>query len=445
MNSMDGWLAGIAQVDYSPPPGLPLMGNFRDDYAARGRHDPLYGRAVVLQGPGGRRAALLSVDICMLDRGNVGLMRRFIAARTALAPGEILIAATHTHSAPAPMMLGCLPKAPDQEIEAFLTRAAMAVVEAGKDLRPASLRLGYSAEGRISFNRRLACRDGRTHMNWEGLNPEEVVEPLGPTDPLVVTLSLHRDGEPVAALVNFGLHPAVLAGDNWLYSADFPGYLNEALDRLISRDFTTLFFNGPCGNVNHIDYSDPRQGRGYQMTQRIGYLLAVAAYRAIRLGRPVEGTELAVSREKVALKRMPIGEDQLRWARQVIEQLGSGQSPGQVDGAPDEYYARCWLQMYEQQHEDDEAEVMVMRIGDVGIVGLPGEVFCELGLALRKRSPARHTLVIELANDAIGYLPTREAFAQGGYEVSPGATRYEPGAGELLVDSAVRQLDRLFG
>ena len=441
---MDGWLAGIAQVDYSPPLGLPLMGNFRDDYAARGRHDPLCGRAVVLQDPNGRRVALLSVDICMLDRGNVALMRRHVAACTDLAPEDILIAATHTHSAPAPMMLGCLPKAPDAEIEAFLTRAAEAVILARNDLRPASLRVGYSAESRLSFNRRLRCRDGRTRMNWERVDPGEVIEPLGPTDPVVVTLSIHRGDSPAAGLINFALHPAILAGDNWLYSADFPGYLGEALSGMISHEFVTFFFNGPCGNVNHIDYTDPQQGRGYQMTQRVGYMLAVAAYRAMRISRPVIGGELAVSREKVPLKRLSISDEQYQWAQEVIARLGTERSPGQVDGAPDEYYARCWLQMREQQSAGDAAEVMVMRIGDVGIVGLPGEVFCELGLELKKRSPARHTLVIELANDAIGYLPTREAFAQGGYEVSPGVTRYEPGAGQLLIDSAVRQLNRLF-
>lgn len=83
-------------------------------------------------------------------------------------------------------------------------------------------------------------------------------------------------------------------------------------------------------------------------------------------------------------------------------------------------------------------------MGEAAIVGLPGEVFCEFGLELKRQSPAPHTLVVELSNDAIGYLPTRGSFAQGGYEVTVGSTLYAPGAGEQLTDAAAAQLQRLF-
>ena len=87
---------------------------------------------------------------------------------------------------------------------------------------------------------------------------------------------------------------------------------------------------------------------------------------------------------------------------------------------------------------------MVIRLGDAAIVGLPGEAFCRLGLEIKHRSPARHTIVAGLCNDAIGYLPTRESFPQGGYETTPGSTFYEPGSAEQLVESALAQLERLF-
>ena len=98
-----------------------------------------------------------------------------------------------------------------------------------------------------------------------------------------------------------------------------------------------------------------------------------------------------------------------------------------------------------QAGQGDKVEVMVLRIGSVGIVALPGEGFCEIGLAIKRASPAEHTIVIELANDAAGYLPTRDAYEQGGYEVSPGATAYAPGCGEKIVKSGLRQLTALFG
>ena len=100
--------------------------------------------------------------------------------------------------------------------------------------------------------------------------------------------------------------------------------------------------------------------------------------------------------------------------------------------------------MHRRQHQADLVEVMALRVGDLAIVGLPGENFCETGLAVKRNSPAAMTMVVGLANDAIGYLPTRDSFAQGGYEVSPGSTVYQPGAAELLAAAARRQLLALF-
>ncbi len=431
-------------MDYTPELGLPILGNFRDDYGARGVHDPLFSRALVFQDSAGTKVALMSIDICMIDRDNTAFMRRRIAAETGLRPENILIAATHTHSGPAVMRLGTLPKADDTAVERLLSKAATAAVLANQRLKPSRLWFGTAQEDRVSFNRRLRSKDGRTHMNWEALDPELVVGPLGPIDPQVINLTIEQEGRPAAALVNFALHPAILAGDNWLYSADYPGYLSECLERLTDRRSVTAFFNGCCGNVNHLDYTDRTQGRGYQMAQRVGYLLGVAADEAQRHAVHVEGDRISRSSEKVRLKRLTISEDQFRWAESVLRKAPEHPARGQVDGLPDEHYARMWVDMYLQQGVDDFVEVCALRIGDLGIVMLPGEMFCEFGLQIKRESPAKHTVVIELANDAIGYLPTRAAFAEGGYEPTPGTTLYEQGAGEALAASALRQLHELF-
>lgn len=435
---------GVAAVDYTPKIGLPLMGNYRTDYAARGVHDPLCARALVFEDTAGHKAALLSVDICVMDRANVALIRDAVARGCSVPPSNLLVASTHTHSGPASMGLGALPKAADSEVEQFLTKAAQAVVRADSELRPATLRAGSAEEARVSFNRRLLCRDGQTHMNWENLDPDFVVRPLGPVDTHLSTLLIEEDGAPRAAAVNFPLHAAVLAGDNWLYSADWPGYLYAGISQLYGESFVAAFFNGCAGNINQLDYTDPKQGRGFKMNERIGSMLALDAAQALKASIPVDGDCVAVSSERVALPRIPITEQERRWCEEVIERQRTSPEPGQVDGLPDAYWAITRLGMYQNQGADDQVEVMALRIGDVGIVGLPGEIFCEFGIDIRNSSPARHTLVVELANDAIGYIPTRPSFDQGGYEPTPGATFYLPGAGDRLADSALRQLRALF-
>ena len=206
----------------------------------------------------------------------------------------------------------------------------------------------------------------------------------------------------------------------------------------------TLFCNGCCGDVNHLDAGDPLQGRGYKMAQRVGYVLAAAAGQAFRAAEPAVAGPIRAASEQVVLPRIRISDAQVQWSREVLARAAGRPAPGQTDGLPDELYARQWLQLHQLQDQPDAVEVQVLRLGDVGVVGLPGEVFCELGLAVRHASPARHTLVVELANDAIGYLPPRQAFAEGGYETTPGSTRYEPGAAEQLIAAALRQLNALF-
>ena len=442
---------GIATVDFTPRPGLPLMGNFRDDYAARGVHDPLYAKAMVFADSQETKAAVLAVDLCMLDRENVALMRRVIGTQCDVPPQNVLIHATHTHSGPAAndqYSFGMDFEPYREEVGQALAKAALAVVVANDRLAEATLAMGYTEESRVSFNRRLRRKDGSTQMNWEALAPTfdsaQIDAPWGPIDPQVTCLTIEQSDNPTAALVNFALHPAILAGDNWLYSADYPGYLAEALARTVGERFTSLFLNGCCGNVNHVDYREPLQGRGYPMAQRVGYMLGAAAHQAIRTRTPVAADRLVVSRQLVTLPRMPIEEVERHRCEQVLEAACRNPLLGQVDGLPEAFFADLRLKMYREQARPDDVEVIVIRIGDVAIVGLPGENFCESGLEIKRRSPARHTLVAGLANDAIGYLPRREAFAQGGYEPTVGSTRYAPGAAERLVEAAVGQLEQLF-
>jgi neutral ceramidase len=435
---------GVAEVDFTPPPGLPLMGHIRDDYAARDTHDPLRARALVAANAAGARVALLTLDLCMLNRAQARMMREHIGAHAAIPPENVLIAASHTHGGPAACSLYLTPAASDAEVESFLKKASQAVIEAEQRLKPASLKAGYASEATLSFNRRLRCRDGKTHMNWEDLAPDFVFGSLGPIDPQVFVLLVEDGSGPTAALVNFALHPAILDYENHSYTADYIGYLDEALRSISRDDLTTLFFNGCCANVNHINYADPASPRrGYPTAQRVGYVLAASVARAIRSSAPVSGDTIKVSREMVQLERFKISDSLYEESKRFLNS-GQQEKPAGMDGLDFKRGAPLWVRMREQQQVPDAVEVMALRIGPVGIVSLPGEGFCEMGLAIKQASPAEHTVVIELANDAVGYLPTREAYDQGGYEVTPGATVYAPGCGERIVESASRQLKQLF-
>lgn len=448
---MAGFRVGVAAVDVTPRVGLPLMGNFRDDYAARGMHDPLMAKAMVFADAAGNKAARLVIDVCFVDRENVAFIRRRIGESCGVPPENVMIGPTHTHSGPATcdvIDFGFSLAPYRGDIEAMMEKAASAVALAEKNLADATLAVGRAEEDRVSFNRRLRRKDGTTQMNWEALAPgfdaTAVAGAWGPVDHELLCLAVEQGGRPTAAMVNFGLHPAILAGDNWLYSADYPGYLAEGMRRIFGDDFTCMTANGCCGNINQVDYAEPGQGRGFTMTQRVGYMLAAAAAEAVRRREPVAGDRVSVTRDFVSLDRIQISPEQQAWSKKVLDDAAANPPAGLVDGLPDAYFASTYLRMAARQHEPDRVEVMTIRLGDVALVGLPGEVFCEFGMSIKERSPARRTLVSELANDAIGYLPTKESFAQGGYEPMTGSTFYVPSTGEKLADAAVEQVKRLF-
>ena len=440
-------LIGIAEVNYTPEAGLDLVGNYRgDDYASRGVHDSLYAKALVASDGKGLKTAIISIDICNLPWESCDYIRNHIASLTDIEAENIMVMATHTHSGP-PSGLDA-PKAKE-----YLARAAEAVIQANADLKPTVVSVGRSTETRISHNRRLRCIDGTTHMCWEKLEPGYVVEPWGSIDPEVIVLSLEQEGREKGVMVNFGCHATTLTGSNWLYSADYPGYLSEAIRKVKGEDFLTVFCNGCCGNVTQVDY---RVGfpSTFQECQRIGYILAVSAMEAMRNSKPVSTDKIAVSREMVPLSRIDISDEQVEWAKKIMLVVEKeGMPPIQADGMPDAYYAKEWIEMKKMQDVTDSVEVMVIRIGDIAFAGLPGEMFNEFGLEIKAKSPCTNTIVTGLTNDRRAYFPTAVSFTQGpegftpyitGYETTPGSTRYDVGSGEKLAASAIAQLEKLF-
>jgi neutral ceramidase len=438
---------GISEVNYTPEVGLDLVGNYRgDDYASRGIHDSLYAKALVASDGKGGKVAILSIDICELPKEPVEFMRNYIASKTDIRAENVMIMATHTHSGP-PSELAA-PKAKE-----YLSRAAGAVLKANENLKPAVVSVGRSTENRISHNRRLKCKDGTTHMCWEKFEPGFVIGPLGSIDPEVITLSFEQEGKQTGVLVNFGCHATTLTGNNWLYTADYPGYLAEAIKRVKGKEFKSLFCNGCCGDVTQVDY---RIGfpDTFQECQRIGYILAVSAMEAMQNSKQVSTDKIAASREMVPLSRIDITDEQLEWAQKIMKKVEKeGMPPIQADGIPDAQYAKDWIEMRKNQDIMDSVEVMVIRIGDIAFAGLPGEIFNELGKDIKAKSPCNNTIVTGLTNDERAYFPTAISFTQGpkgftpyitGYETTPGSTLYEVGSGEKLAESAINQLNRLF-
>jgi hypothetical protein len=261
------------------------------------------------------------------------------------------------------------------------------------------------------------------------LNPA-IVGPAGPVDPQA-RMVLVRDaagGRPLAALANFALHLDTTGGT--LYSADYPFYAEQALRASLGREFVLVFGTGTCGDINHIDVKTKDRLKPDEIGARLAAALGQAKERLV--ARP----SLLVRSTVVDVPLQTYTPEQLAAARERLPQIGkSGEFLKDVEA--------CKVLTLEARGRPAlPPEVQVFRLGDdAAVVGLPGEVFVELGLAIRRGSPFATTLVIELSGDDPDYIPTKKAFAEGSYETVNSIIA--PGGGERLVDAALRLLKEL--
>ena len=310
------------------------------------------------------------------------------------------------------------------------------IVRANRRLAPAHLEVCKTRKDGFSFNRRYEMKDGSFVTN-PGKTNANIARAAGPIDPqLQVLLVMNPENKrAIASFTSFALHADTVGGTE--YSADFPLYLERALRRLLGSDLISLFGNSTCGDINHIDVSDPRPQKGHAEAARIGGALADAIIASFHDFKPVTRPALAIRSTKVTVPLQQYSAQETAQARQDMPKIGTKEVAflKQV-----EIYKVSDLKL--RGVDELPLEVQAFRLGpDTAIVGLPGEVFVELGLAIKKASPFAHTLIVELSNDCIGYIPTKKAFAEGGYETIN--SRVKPGGGEMLVEAATRLLKEL--
>jgi hypothetical protein len=192
----------------------------------------------------------------------------------------------------------------------------------------------------------------------------------------------------------------------------------------------SVFANGCCGNINHTDYITGKR----RTTLELGTALADAADAAWPNLKRIDAFKPRVRSEQVTLKRRSFTEAQIAKAKDMAANMFT-KNFGTVPMAE----TVCILETLDKKDKPLLAEVQVIAISnDVAVVALPGEIFVELGLVLKKASPFKHTLIAELANGSIGYVPNKEAYPQGNYEIV--SARCEAGSGEKLVKVALKLL-----
>jgi neutral ceramidase len=438
---------GLAAIDITPPVGWRMSGYFYERLST-GVHDPLQAKALALR-QGDERAILVFCDLIGVPAQVSSAVRTEASRKTGVPAANIMIAATHTHTGP--LYYGALRQYfHDKAVrengkdsfeavnyrEILEARLVALILQANRSLQPIELQVARTNLTGLSFNRRYRMRDGSVQFN-PGKTNRNILQPAGPVNPdlFLVAIKGRRDHPPLGLLTSFALHPDTIGGTE--YGADFPGHLDRFLKGLVSAPFVSIFANGPCGDINHINVEDPSPQKGDRETARIGEAIGKRAMQAFPSLRKIEGAPLRVASGVVEIPLQHYTAEQALAAQRNIAKIGGKDLPflEQVQA-----YKIADLQL--RNSAVLRAEVQAFRLGaDTAIVALPGEIFTELGVAIKRGSPFGNTIVVELANDSIGYVPTKTAFREGSYEVVN--SRVQPGGGELLVKTALGLLREL--
>lgn len=441
---------GAVAVDVTPR-HLPVIRNggflqAEDDQVL----DPLHARCIVLD-DGNKCVAIVVVDSCMLPLSVCDEAKSLAAQRTGIAADHIMISATHTHSAPSVMEF-CLGAGVDQPYREFLpAKIAEAIQIAYERREPA--RVGWARVDASNFTR---CRRWITRTDKLQLDPfgertvhanmhpghlnADFIGPSGPVDPwLSLFMVTRQDGTPLAAMANLSMH--YYSGHSGV-SADYYGRFAKRIAEkwaASNPSFVGIMSQGTSGDLWWGDYSKPQEEKPFQHIDQFVNGLVDLAERAIETIEYKSHVPVVMAERRLMVKRRLPDESRLAWARR-LNQLRGDQLPRHKA----EVYAMQAVYLHE--NPTDEVVLQAIRIGDLGITGMPNEVYGLTGLKLRRRSPLGTTFNVSLANGACGYIPPPEQHALGGYNTWPARTAgLEESAEPQIVNAVLELLERVAG
>jgi neutral ceramidase len=476
---MEGTLmGGVGRSEITPPIPIDLVGYSRRWQPVYEVRFPLTATAVVLD-DGATRLAIIGADLPLLRPSDAESIRRQVATSIGTDPDHVLLNISHTHAGPVTHIEGLKiggnqrghTKAEIDYVEWLPHMIVSAAIRAARSVEPVRTGAGIGSLD-LAVNRRERTEDGRTILGW---NPE------GINDREVGVLRVDRtDGRPLALVVNFACHPVVVGPDDLAVNPDFPGPMRDLVERATGA--TCLFLQGAGGNVlpleGFFDHSGPEIKFGERLAiealhvasaidttsteikkLEFGSVTPISLYRKVaKPVQPVQKLAVATASVDLPLKSLPKKSDLVPELERYQRDLDAATSRGADRSVlnPLEYHVN-WAEYAIQRLDEGGVELTVpaflqaLRIGEVAISAIPGEVFSEIAIQIKGRSPAPTTLFAGYSNGLISYLPTAAEYQYGGYECDYAHHSYglieqvAPETESILVEGSVRLVEALWG
>ncbi len=409
--------AGAAKIIITPTTPIPMSGYGGRKGPFKGVHDDLYARVVVFS-DGVNKAAVISAELVGLSNSFWDEITTKIEKETGIKKDYILLSSIHTHSGPVTTVYG---EDNSPAVLAFVedlkNNILTATREAVKNMVPASIGAG-KGECKMNVNRR--AMDGKGNISL-GVNP------YAPCDHEVGVIRVDdKSGNPIALLMNWPCHAVVLGPRNYLLTSDWPGAASKDAETDLGGKAVAPVIVGASGDINpvygpHIDFED---------------------------------------NNSYAFGKDAIGEDLANVSMEVMKNIktssvGSISAVQRVVSLPaKERDASRGLQPERKDDNTLKIRLSALKIGNVVLTGVSGEVFNQISVKMRNQSPYTNTFMISHCNGSSGYLVTEDSYPvpgksgyenktkpTGGYE--PGSTRAKTGAEKAIIDNLLAMINEL--
>ena len=441
---------GYSKICINPPYGAPIVGYYEPRFA-KGIADDLFIRAVAFD-DGEKKALILAVDVCLLGKSLCDTYKERIAETTGLDKEAIFINTSHTHTGPLISRDFASKKVSPPSYMPFLEDCMVdAAVYALNDLHESTLETAQAQAKNISFIRRYRMKDGSVATNPGVLNPE-IDHPLGTPNETVKLVKILREDADDIFIINFGTHPDSVGGE--YISADYMGYACSILENAVPGT-KCVFLLGPQGDVNHVNVN-PTPGeraistidfdsvpRSLKHAEHMGRIIAGAVLSVCSITEKVKTDKISYAFDSVDLPSHQEN-DKLEEARMIQELYEAGRAnelPYKEMALTTAVARARRILNLEKGPASFPFSLSALKIGDLVFAGIAGEPFTEIGNRICAGSPYENTILCCLTNGSGGYIPTRQAYDEGGYEAGSSALR--PGSDDILVESMCDLLKKL--
>ncbi len=437
---------GYAQEVMTPPTGIDLAGYF-NIRLNEGMYDDLFVKVIAMEIEG-KRTAFVTLELCSI----MGVMFDAIKKRVDAEFGEglyenLLICATHTHTGP---RFKNEEKQENEIIQYAFDCTVDAVLRALKrafmSMLPAELEATKVYNNPYGFVRRYWMKSGDIVTNPGWRNPN-IDKPECDYDRTINILAVKQGGRIAALLCNIANHGDTIGGN--LVSADWYGRFTQAVQYELKTSLPIMIMDDASGDINHFDFHQDINQTGYHEAVRIGRGYARIVVDALANLEPVSADKLVIKNTPVTIPHRQLTDAEVAEAQHILDTVPDIKKEGDFESqdlankvpAALRYFAQRALDCKAKSTPSHEGRLTSIEIGaDLAFVTLPGEPFNGISRAIREASKFKYTFVAELAQSVSGYVPMKECFARGGYEVQPGVDTVAPEAAEVLIEASIKNL-----